>query len=587
MEAGKQLIDGLFAPNRLLEIPFYQRSYVWKKEQWERFKDDMEYVTQTKKPYFLGSIILKQKDTPSYATSARVTDARVVIDGQQRLTTIMLFLKALSLKTDNNDYFMRDFCLINNAPQLAHGKADCEAFEKVIALKPGETLPALDQQSNIIDAFNYFFQTIDPDKLDEVAIRQNVNLICIDIAREGEDEQQIFNTINSLGVTLTTAQLLKNYLFSRDGEKDCAIYWEPLFESDNDSRSWWDIEIPTGSTKRTNIDLFFDSLLQILIQDPLYNVSAEDKNAYARVDQLYHSYQDFLTRYYGREVPNQDYLPFLKEMNLYAELFRNTFDPSVIDEAITADDQLKRINLVIFGLKNTTLIPYVLFIMKNVEDANQRTEMLKILESYIMRRIVTRESSKSYKRLFNSFIAKGITTPEDLRAALQTESDTTTKFPTDDEITEAFESETKLTNLYSKGILYLLETRIRPKNSGTDILGFNAYSLEHLMPKKWRNKWEGPKDEDQKKERDRKLLTLGNLAIITPALNASVRDAAWETKCDGKDTGNPGLRSCSSGLATFEGVLDKDSWNETEIANRGKWLAEQAITAWPSPEKIS
>lgn len=60
MDAGKATISGVFNGSRLLEIPFYQRAYVWGEEQWERFLGDMEFVTASKRPYFLGSIILKQ-----------------------------------------------------------------------------------------------------------------------------------------------------------------------------------------------------------------------------------------------------------------------------------------------------------------------------------------------------------------------------------------------------------------------------------------------------------------------------------------------------------------------------------------------
>lgn len=587
MDAGKQIIDGIFAANRLLEIPFYQRTYVWTEEQWERFKDDMGYVSETHKPYFLGSVILKQAPTPSYATPARVTDTRVVIDGQQRMTTIMLFFKALYLRKGCNDDFISDFCLKDGSPKLAHGKADQEAFRKVISveeLKEGEQVDPLEYQSNIIDAFNYFFKSIDPNKIDDLTIKQYVTLIGIDIA-QGEDEQQIFDTINSLGVTLTTAELLKNYLFNRDNVEDYEKYWESIFEGDPEDRDWWNAEIVTGRMKRTIIDLFFDSFLQILVQDPEYGVSTEDKLAYGRVDQLFHSYQDFLVKYYSEQNgPDEGNIPFLKEMSEYAKLFRQTFDPEATSRSVTADDYLSRINIIIFGLKNSTLIPYILYLMKNVEDVEQRTKMLMILESYIMRRMVTRDTTKNYNRLFSSLILRGVNTPETLADALKSGDDTTTRFPSDDELIQAFENEHKLTNLQTKGILYLIEASIRPNNSGTNILNFDSYSLEHLMPKKWRNNWDIPETEEAQRERDRKLLTLGNLAIITQSLNASIRDATWVRKCEGKGDAKPGLRACSTGLTTFVGVLDKDAWNEGEITTRGKKLAGDAVSVWAYPE---
>lgn len=589
MDAGKQIIDGIFAANRLLEIPFYQRSYVWDKEQWGRFKEDMEYVSYTKKPYFLGSVILKQAPTPSYATPARVTDTRIVIDGQQRMTTIMLFFKALYLKKGCNDDFVSDFCLKDGSPKLAHDKADSEAFKKVISIEKldkDDKVEPLDYQSNIIDAFNYFFDSIDPNKIDDLTIKQYVTLIGIDIAQD-EDEQQIFDTINSLGVTLTTAELLKNHLFNRDNVEDYERFWESIFEQEPEAREWWNSEVVTGRLKRTIVDLFFDSFLQILVQNPEYGVSAEDKIAYSRVDQLFHSYQDFLSKYYAKaHGSDEGNIAFLKEMSEYAKLFKSTFDPDSTQKSVAADDALRRINVVIFGLKNSTLIPYVLYLMKNVESEELRDQMLSVLESYIMRRMVTRDSTKNYNRLFSSLILNQIDTPQTLVKALKSGEDTTTRFPSDADLIKSFETEYKLTNLQTKGILYLIEANIRPKNSGTNILTFDSYSLEHLMPKKWRNHWDIPETEEEAADRDRKLLTLGNLAIITQSLNASIRDADWNKKKAGKGEKNPGLVACSGGLATFEGVLDVEIWNEDSIEKRGEKLAEEAVSIWPYPDEI-
>ena len=88
MEAAKTNIGNIFNRSRILEIPHFQRSYVWGKEQWERFLDDMKYISRSKYPYFMGSVILKQQEIPS---SYKTGDVRSIVDGQQRLTTITLF----------------------------------------------------------------------------------------------------------------------------------------------------------------------------------------------------------------------------------------------------------------------------------------------------------------------------------------------------------------------------------------------------------------------------------------------------------------------------------------------------------------
>src|SRR5699024_47689 len=102
MDAGKRTINDIFNGNRVLEIPFFQRAYVWDKPQWERLLQDMESVSKSLKPYFLGSIILKQQPTN---TGNKVGDIRTLIDGQQRLTTLSIFFKVLSLKNEDDYEF--------------------------------------------------------------------------------------------------------------------------------------------------------------------------------------------------------------------------------------------------------------------------------------------------------------------------------------------------------------------------------------------------------------------------------------------------------------------------------------------------
>ncbi len=566
MDAGKSTISGVFNGSRLLEIPFYQRAYVWGEEQWERFLGDMEFVTASKRPYFLGSIILKQES--SGYTWSEVSEVRTVIDGQQRLTTMVIFFKALCAKIDANRLFERDFVLETGEVALRHGKYDRQDFEKVVNATGSEPVEG---SSAIIGAYNYFLKNIDPEKVDRNTIKSNVQFVCIDLT-EGEDEQQIFDTINSLGVRLTTAELLKNYFFNRENEQAFKDSWEDVFEPTAEKKSFWDQEVVTGRIKRTLIDLFFDAFLQIMVQDKARCVTAEDKLYYSRTSNLFQSYKDFISRYCdgGKDE-------VLNAMNAYAAVFESTFDPTCCDRNVPPAPSTERLNVLIFGLKNSTLIPYVLYVRKNAESSGEESEVFALLESYIVRRTLVQATTKNYNRLFTSLILNEVKDAKALRKALEANEEATTYMPGDAEVRAAFE-ESCLYNLQSKGVLYLLESAIRPGMSSTALLGFNQYTLEHMMPKKWRNKW-GALDEEAATRRDRKLLTLGNLAIITHSLNASIRDADWTTKKQGKGY-KDGLALCAAGLATMAGALEKESWGEDDIADRAEWLANKALEVW-------
>ena len=566
MDAGTATISGVFNGSRLLEIPFYQRAYVWGEEQWERFLGDMEFVTASKRPYFLGSIILKQASSGN--TWSEVSEVRTVIDGQQRLTTMVIFFKALCAKNGTNNLFERDFVLETGEVALRHGKYDRQDFEKVVNATGCEPLEG---SSAITLAYNYFLKNIDPEKIDRNTIKSNVQFVCIDLT-EGEDEQQIFDTINSLGVRLTTAELLKNYFFNRENEQAFKECWEDVFEPTAEKREYWEQEVVTGRIKRTLVDLFFDAFLQILVQDKKRGVTTEDKLFYSRTSNLFQSYKDFIGRYC-----NGDKVEILDSMKAYAEVFESTFDPSCCDADIPSAPGVERLNVLIFGLKNSTLIPYVLYVRKNAESSGEESEVYALLESYIVRRMLVQATTKNYNRLFTSLILNEVKDAEALRKALEANDEATTYMPGDAEVRAAFE-ESCLYNLQSKGVLYLLESAIRPGMSSTALLGFNQYTLEHMMPKKWRNKW-GTLDDEAATRRDRKLLTLGNLAIITHSLNASIRDADWTTKKQGKGC-KDGLALCAAGLATMAGALEKESWDEDGIADRAEWLADKALEVW-------
>ena len=571
MKAGEILINGIFNGSRLLEVPFYQRAYVWDEEQWDRFLTDMEFVTKTKKPYFLGSIIFKSGKTPN--TWDHFSDCKIVIDGQQRLTTLMIFFKVLCLKKDENRLFERDFRLEDDTIVLQHGRNDIAAFDKVMRHTSLTEIPNVVPASQIISAFNYFIKKIDPNKLDRNIIKQNVQFVCIDLL-DGEDEQQVFDTINSLGVRLTTSELLKNYFYNKDNVQEYEQNWVSIFEKDSETRLYWEQELETGRIKRSLIDIFFDAYFQIFLQDKQYNISAEDKIVYSRVDHLAKSYQDFIDHYCSG-----DKSVVLGPMAEYAKCFAETFRPEYCNMGLPAAPGIERINVIMFGLKNTTLIPYILYVAKNVENQNELRKIYGILESYLMRRMVVHATTKNYNNLFTSLILNCVLDAETLKERLYKGNDATTYIPTDDELLAGFKN-SKLVNLQTRGILYLLEAGIRSARSSTALLGFDNYSLEHMMPKKWRNNWAPCASDAEARQRDSVLLTLGNLAIIPQSFNASIRDSSWNEKKAGKGVNNPGLSICASGLTTIHDALQKDVWDETEIGLRADWLYEQARSLW-------
>lgn len=571
MDAGKRTVNDIFSGNKILEVPFFQRAYVWGRDQWARFLEDVETVCKTRSPYFMGSLILKQQSVPS---DASIGNVRTIIDGQQRLTTLSIMMKVLSLKCGNGNKFGRQFLLSDDTPVLKHNMNDRNAFDEVMALASLEDRKEEAKKNKIYAAYQFFKENMDETAMDFDTICNYILFVGIDLDFY-EDEQQIFDTINSLGVRLTTAELLKNYFFGRDEVSDYKTYWADVFEKDDDTKDYWDKEITTGRLKRTFIDLFFYAYLLIKIQEPTFNVSAEDKQSFAKVDKLFDSYKKFIKQYAGNNKK-----AILKEIREYAILFRSIFDVSVIEKELPAEEGIERLNAIIFAMDTATLIPYILFVERNSCDAQVKKELYQYLESYLMRRLVSRQTTKNYNQLFaERLILNRVLSKDEFVLHLAKQDDKVNRMPSDDEVNRSFH-ESVLTNKYAAGVLYLIESKIRDRSMhSTQLLGIGKYSLEHLMPKKWKNHWAFSGDDLAAENRNRKLLTLGNLTIITQSLNASIRDSDWRTKKIGKgDKG--GLLKYAEGIETLTEYLSLDEWNEDAIDARANDLVEHALRIW-------
>lgn len=571
MQAGTRIITEIFNRSRILEIPFFQRAYVWDEPQWERLLEDMEHVSQTKKPYFLGSIILKQQETNC---QAGVGDVRTVIDGQQRLTTLTIFLKVLCLKNHKNSLFDGIFRLLTDIDKITlyHNQNDIHDFETVVNLQ--ELRDDLASHSKIIKAYTYFKDNIKEGKLDIQAILGNIMFVGIDLNAE-EDEQQIFDTINSLGVKLTTGELLKNYFFDRNSLDSYNENWRSIFEADNECREYWDKEVTAGRIKRTNLELFFYSFLQIKLQDTNLKVKTEDKNEYGRFEGLFNSYKSFINKY---KVSKTQMIDEIKE---YALIYKEHIDLDVLERELPVEAGIERMNVIVFGLETSTVIPYILYVLKEADD-KEKDKIFAYLESYIMRRMICRASTKNYNNLFSeNLISNEILTEKALKDYLADQGTTVNYLPGNKELEVAFHT-SKLTNKQSAGIIYMIESKVRKRNiQSTALLGISKYSLEHLMPKKWKNNWGALNNPDVINNRNNVLLTLGNLAIITAPLNSSIRDADWETKKIGRGEKKLGLYAYASGIETLQQWLDKEEWDEVVIAERATDLYNKAITIWP------
>lgn len=574
MEATKQPLASIFNGHRIFYVPFYQRSYVWQKEQWSRFLEDMEFVTQEERDYFLGSAILKQQST----NMGESNDRRTIIDGQQRFTTLAIFSKVLCLKTGELDIFNQHFTVRNKKTKsrdyaLVHSLYDRADFEEI--LEQSEDIAIEDPgKSNILQAYNFFQKEIDPDKLDIDTLLTHLVFIAIELQQE-DDEQAIFDTINSLGVRLTTAELLKNYFFTERTVEEYKQMWVPTFEKSQDAIEYWNSQLTAGRLKRNNIDAFFAAFLNIKIQDNKIGVDNEHKLVYRRANSIFSSYKDFINTY------NLDKNSLFQEIVKYADLYSQYINSDIVNSELPGHSCVERISFLIFTLDCSTMLPYILYILRNVKSEKERNDIFGYLESYIVRRAICKSENNSFSDLFaESLIGNEIKTFESLKDFLENRGDQVLAFPNDDFVRECLH-ENELPNKRALAILYLMETRVREgQPHATKLFAFTDYSLEHLMPKKFEKNW--PLNDGYDSDTRKMMIgTLGNMAMLPSKLNSSISNADWKTKRDGKDS-RKGLRYFASDLVTLKNVITCEQWDEDCIFDRAEWLANIAIKIWPS-----
>ena len=494
-----------------------------------------------------------------------------------------IFYKILSLKCpDLHNPFDKRFRQDDSELTIHHSFNDKDAFEKVSNLTQDKEFD-IASESNLIKAYNYIRKNLDLSRINLKNIQNRLWFIVIYL-KESENEHRIFDTINSIGLSLNTEELLKNFLFSQETLNEYNKIWRPMFEVDDTTRNYWKQKTSINtSTKKTISDRFFHTLLQIIMFDPRNKISSEEKKEFRTYDEQnqFGYFQQVI------EQGNWERIDFAKLIVSYAQIYKRIFcnqgGMSVCDDATTPKEPLKRLLLVVELLNAHTAIPYIMFVLYNLKDEQERNAIFSTLESYLVRRSICKASNKNYSDLFTEgLIGKQILTNEALCHYLKGKKpDTNLHMPYDTEVTKAFITNNSIPANTAKCILYLIEANLREaNNSQTILMEFSAYTLEHLMPQKWQTNWSVPKDLNELEKikfentRNKAVKNMGNMALITQGLNSTISNGNW------KDKLSKGLKEKAGDLQTMNDVINKSSWDESEIESRSEQLADWANLLW-------
>lgn len=436
MKAEAKSVKEIFGggPQKLV-VPFFQRRYVWKEENWQELLVSIEENSEIQ--VFLGSIIIKwgENREPSEAT---------IVDGQQRLTTISLLTKAIYDEFDDemrqnvkdtiqNVLFYKKNTtdsLKNSEIKISHSRVDRDSYEKIIRMgvfegnKP-DMKEEKDCQGQIEQCYHYYRRTLHKrtqqelkDIFDIMYNDNNKMLVRIELMENDVNEQSIFDTINRAGARLSTADIIKNHLFQGFMES-CGneqvklrevseIYnekWDRLFYSE-DGENEWDRERRFGNVKRNNLEFLLYCVATIRWgKEDGKDVFGHLENVYAQETKIYSF---------------EDYKGLINEIYEYANLFSKYITrlnvvmndkEKVGNEYFSYRENFRRLLLILeeFGIQ--MFYPFVLKILKEAKE-NVKDERLvkqsKMLETFIVRRRIVGTSVSDYASKCNLILKKGV-----------------------------------------------------------------------------------------------------------------------------------------------------------------------------------
>ena len=573
-----------------VKIPFFQRAYVWNKDNWEELISDL---LDSGKSHFLGSLILKQVEIQSGDTKQVL-----VIDGQQRLTTLSILLRALfnsfdaSLqekckqdgKFDVCLYYKKDMFENNVLVKIEHSKVDKKYYQQVIKNEIcADEIDTETCNSNILKCFKFFTDrlksvTLDArKKLFSDLLNPNKNILVVIDLTEDDDEQTIFDTINSAGVRLSSADIVKNGLFQRafdlyGNQEEVEIlykgYWEAVFSNDEQSITFWDTARATGRLWRDNIEILLHSISVIEgFFDP-------EKHSLSDLSNVYKSYISKLDR--------DSLTKFIKTISEYAKLYREKILVFSNSDLFNFADYQKRLFHVLSVCDVSTFHPYILFLYNKFADNETKLEeALKKLETLVVRRTICNSETKNYNKLCKDLIAD----PNKLDAILAESTDADVK-----------NGLLRINNKTAALLLFWVELYRRNNDSryDRDELKY-TYTLEHVMPQKWEEYWSSvpvvgddgniiQNSEIAKQYRYKLIYSIGNMTLLKSSLNTALRNYEFKRKVEGEGRKRGIKHYAELGITKLDIVVPYDlgdcTWNETKIRERTQKIAEDVLNIW-------
>jgi hypothetical protein len=554
MDARKGNIFEILNGNKQFLIPVYQRFYSWDIEQCKRLWNDIvDMQKMGKVGHFVGSIV-------NIAEEAMPTGVQkyMIIDGQQRITTLTLLLLALrNFAIKNPDDTTINTRRIDNMLLKNEYEEGDERYKLLLTQTDRDILISLveempireDTKSRLIENYNFFEGKIVNREIQPAEVYESIGklqIVNITLDRAIDDAQAIFESLNSTGKELSESDLIRNYiLMDLEPTEQTYVYehlWRPMEK------------LFVYETQQTVMDAFFRNYLTMKL---------------SRIPKLVRIYEEF--KLYHLNCEFKTIRDLCQDLLDYAKYYTN------IIFARNSDTELKKLYKDIVDLKMEVSYPFLLKIHRDCEEgiitSYEMKEILKLCISYVIRRSICEIPTNSLNKTFATM--KNYIRPDDyvnsVKAFFLTQ-DSYKEFPDNDKFEIAFVSR-DIYNMRNRN--YILSRLENFENKAPIII--ENYTIEHIMPqnKNLSLEWQAELGDNWQEVQKKYLHTIGNLTLT--AYNSEMSDRCFLEKMD-----MPGGFK-ESALRLNKYVVLQNEWTEKNIKERANELVKKAESIWPYP----
>lgn len=567
LQAGETTLNKLLNTSRQFIVPIFQRNYSWQKSQYEQLWFDILRASKFKEKqnHFIGSIVYIDMGTP-----AGRPQQLLLIDGQQRLTTISILLCAIKdyVQKFNLETKLINLAKIKNQFLYNSDEIDEDRYKLLLNVQDKETYIKLIDNTiftvnkpatNIIKCYEFFYERIEDfikqdGQIDEIyAGIFKLSLVSISLDKDSDNPQMIFESMNSTGKDLSQTDLLRNYLLmDLTPEKQTRLYktyWKPMEELFGEDIYKNDVN---------KFDYFIRDFLTL----------KSDTGYICKINNVYENFK----RYYLDN--NCEKFAVLKDLFTYAKYY------ACIDLLQENDDELKLYWQEFKKLDNHVVYP---FLLKLYDDYSRQIlikedfkKILQVVISYLWRRAIceipTNSLSKTFATLYQA-VDKEDYVNSIIKAFVF--KSTYKRFPSDYEVREKLQTK----DIYHFRLRkYLLEALENYYHKEPIDLNTANYTIEHIMPQNIEHNllWQQMLGEDWQEVHSLYLHTLGNLTIT--GYNAEMSNKSFGEKVNDES----GFKH--SHLKLNESIAQCDVWNKKSIQRRTNILTDIILKIWKYPE---